>query len=477
MSVNSNIIFQSSIIKKIAVPLLCIIAAFLLSRFITSYNWIIVVGGAIFIPFIVFFFMRPKIGLLGFIATDFLLGFTASSFLSSQSFVVTAVRFIGFIVFAGWIVRIVSKSEEPKLVNAPQNIILLLYFLASIVSALFSEYPINGLLDLQTLSMQILLYFLVMSMVDSPEMVGRIVWSIVLVGVASTIVGMYQLIFLSVVRLGGMQINPNAFSIANIIFLSLILFQFHNLKSIFSKVILGILAAFIVFSIVASGSRAGLITLGLTIVLFLIQSAHRPKDVLKGILALSIMGLALLVIVNSIELPTFSKRRILDIPSPLSFFMNPLSIENRSSRQRAIQIQVAKEILSSHPILGIGPRSYIMEEDQYFAQLYNYERGHGTAPHNIYIALLTEHGILGTALFLCLIGLTLRDFRIASSVFKKQGNSTLLNWTRGIELSYISFLFFGLSSATGLRDKYLFVAIALAPVLRKIATTQEEGNL
>lgn len=312
-------------------------------------------------------------------------------------------------------------------------------------------------------------------MVDSPEMIGKIVWTVVLVGVASTIVGMYQLIFLSVVRLGGTKINANSFAIANIIFLSLTLFQLHNLKSIFSKVLLGIVAAFLVFCIIASGSRAGLITLGLTIMLFLIQSAHQPKNVLKGILALSAIGVILLVIVNNLEIPTFSKRRILDIPSPSSLVMNPMNIKEDSARNRALQIQVARAMFLSNPVLGLGPRSYIMEEDSYLAQLYNHERGYGTSPHNIYIALLTEHGMLGTILFFCLIGLTLRDIRIAGSAFKKQDYSTLLNWTRGIELSYVGFLFFGLSSATGLSDKYMFVVIGLAPVLRKIATQKEEN--
>jgi len=278
---------------------------------------------------------------------------------------------------------------------------------------------------------------------------------------------MYQLLFLSIRRLGGTQINPNEFAAANITFLSLMLFQLYNLKSIFSKFLLGIVTAFLVFSIIASGSRAGLITLVFITVLFLIQSAHQPKDVLKGILALSAIGVIFLFIINSLEIPLISKRRILDIPSPSSFVMDPMSIKESSTRNRALQMQVAKEMFLARPILGLGPRFYIMEEEQYLVQLHYYRRQ--SSPHNIYIALLTERGILGTFLFLCLIGLTLRDFRKAGSCFRKQRNSTLLNWTRGIELSYAGFLFFGLSSATGLSDKYMIVAMALAPVLRKIA--------
>jgi len=473
MSVNSNIIFRSSIINEIAVLLLFIIIAFLLPRLITSYGLVTIAGGAILIPLMVVFFMRPKIGLLGFIATDFLFGkpaFAVSSSLSTEFFTVSAVRFMGFIVLVSWIVRTLVRNEKLKFVKAPQNVILLLYFLATMASALFSKYPFNGLLDIQTLGMQIALYFFVMSMIDSPKMIERIVWTMVLLGIASTVVGMYQIIFLSVRRLAGTRVNPNLFASTNVTFLSLMLSQLFNSKSKYSRVLLGIIAAFLVFSIILSGSRAGLITLGFITVLLLIRSARRPKDVLKSFFVLSAIAAIFVVLLNSFGINASTKLRILRIPSPLSFVMNPMSVEEQSARNRALQIQVAKEMFLARPILGHGPRTYIMLGHLYYPTKYRSGMEFDRSPHNIYIALLTEHGILGTFLFLCLIGFTLRDFRKAGLYFRKQRDSTLLNWTRGIELSYIGLLFFGLSSATGLSDKYMFIAMALAPVLKKLAT-------
>ena len=315
-------------------------------------------------------------------------------------------------------------------------------------------------------------------MADSPVIIKRIVWILVLVAGVSVIIGIYQLIFLPVViRLKGTRLNSTTFAATNIIYLPVILFQLYNVKSVFGKVSLAILAAFVAFNIVSSGSRAALITFGFVIVLFIMQTIHQRKGFPKGILVIFAVGVIFLILINSVEIPIVAKRRIFDIPSPLSYVMNPTSIEESSARRRALQIQVAKEMFMDSPILGHGPRTYIMLGHLYYPSQYYSEVEFYRAPHNIYIALLTEHGILGTVLFLCLIWLTFKDFRRAGSSFRKRGNSTLLNWTRGIEISYAGFLFWGLSSATGLSSKFMFIAMALAPVLRKFATQRNTTKI
>lgn len=471
MRVDSNPVFRSPTMKRVLVGVLISAIAFLLGRFVAGYSPAIVLLGTVIIPTVLVFFFRPRIGVLGLIAVDYLLGFVASSSMSRQAVAVTGVRFIGLIVFAGWLVAVLLKTERVRLICAPQVVFLILYFFASALSAFFSEYPVNCLMKLQTLGMQITLYLIVVSVVDSPVMVGRIVWTMVLVGVASTLVGIHQLSFSSIIRLEGTLQNANTFALGNIIFLSLTLSQLRNVRSLAGKFLLAVLVAFLAFSIVASGSRAGLITLGLTIVLFLVRFADRLRDATKDILVLSSIGILVFILIRHIGIPDYSRTRILDIPSPIAYLMDPRSIKEGSARERATQLQIAKRMFSSNPLLGLGPGSYIEEEGYYFFQLYGYNpRDKAQTAHNIYIALLTERGILGTVPFLLLIWFTLREFERAASAFKKRGNSKLLNWTRGIEISFISILFFGLSSATELQSKYLFIAMALAPVLRSLST-------
>ena len=74
---------------------------------------------------------------------------------------------------------------------------------------------------------------------------------------------------------------------------------------------------------------------------------------------------------------------------------------------RDLKAALALQEFDEHPVIGIGTGRYAHAEAAYYAETMTKAGLNGTNPHNIYLQVLCENGIVGFILFAIFIGCTL----------------------------------------------------------------------
>jgi O-antigen ligase len=133
------------------------------------------------------------------------------------------------------------------------------------------------------------------------------------------------------------------------------------------------------YSIVLTASRAGLMAFFLA-VLFLLYSLTRLQAS-RGILALALVGVLLMYALGQIPEQSFAR---------MSTLMDEL--QKGTWNDRLIIWQAGLEVASHHPVLGTGAGTFRVAVASYL---------HGEfAPHNAFVAITVEEGVVGTTLWL-----------------------------------------------------------------------------
>ncbi|HEU0023644.1 MAG TPA: O-antigen ligase family protein [Thermoleophilaceae bacterium] len=141
--------------------------------------------------------------------------------------------------------------------------------------------------------------------------------------------------------------------------------------------------------------------------------------------------------------------------------------------------KVAGRIASDHPIAGVGLNNYRVYAPRYVdgpgeLTFVNFiaERPH--VVHNVYLQMLVEVGIVGTALFLILAGGALAAAMRAARQYERNGDLESAAFGRGVFVAILAGLAasFFISNGDGFM---LWVLLALGPVLLRDAERDSEG--
>ncbi|MDQ3449629.1 MAG: O-antigen ligase family protein [Actinomycetota bacterium] len=162
-------------------------------------------------------------------------------------------------------------------------------------------------------------------------------------------------------------------------------------------------AALVAAGIYLTGSRGSLIALGVSVGVWLLLTRPRPRTLLPLVAG----GAALLAIPGvSSRLATLSA-----VGESATAVVDP-SLRNRA----AVQV-VGLAMAEDHPILGVGLGNFIRREPEYQRATGEFISEGVIAPHNLYLELLAETGVVGLAALLLLIGsaafVTARAFLVA----------------------------------------------------------------
>lgn len=95
---------------------------------------------------------------------------------------------------------------------------------------------------------------------------------------------------------------------------------------------------------------------------------------------------------------------------------NNTSSSTESNNERRILIQIVFEEFKAHPILGVGPINF----NNYAQNVLGYRlRNNQLTPHNLYLEILSENGIIGFMLFLnilCILFKSIRNKKLDLSI-------------------------------------------------------------
>jgi len=234
------------------------------------------------------------------------------------------------------------------------------------------------------------------------------------------------------------------FSILSFIFLS----RFKKKTKVF-RLLLGGVIGILIILIFLTGSKGPMLALGFSLVLpYVIARGFRVKFTLKFIFFVIVMLVFFLYLIspllqggNPSALSTFIQRRFLDTGDT-----------SGSISGRMIYLSIAfKHILSRSPLQmifgnGLGDFGFVFDD-----------RFQANYPHNIFVELLYEEGLLGMGLFLFLIYSVIRiNFKQGRRLFSYKYEGTTLYYF--LSLFYFS-LFASMTSGDIAANFFVFVSI------------------
>jgi O-antigen ligase len=365
----------------------------------------------------------------------------------------------GLLVAMAWLGSLQSLPETA--IAALRRHRLLLVTLAVTLAWLtfslaWSEDPGSGFEDLWRWYVLALLFVVILTTVTTARVVRLILAGFVAGAVVSVVVGVFDrslsVTALNDYRFAGAAGDPN-FLAANLIPAAVLAAAL--LSDTRSRLLRGLLlGAIVVFvlALVATESRGGAVAAVAAIVAALVLFKRRRVAV--AAVAAMAVGVAALTFVSS--------------PSTWDRVTN-FQDDNGRADLRTVAWRMGKD----EPVTGVGLNNFELHSPEYVREPGALEHvglivESPHLPHNTYLQLFAENGVVGLALFLGVVGACLRAAKLAADRFEAQGEASLGTLARGVIVATIGILAadLTLSAAT---ETPLWILLALGPALLTVA--------
>lgn len=341
--------------------------------------------------------------------------------------------------------------------------LLIAYLLISLLAASLSSYPETAYKNVMLLGAAWGFVFIGLAVVDAhgfwhtlPQVV---IWSISL----SSILALFSFYFGlagfseqtlsgSLTRSVGGSIDPNNMCLMILFALPLMAHRFAYNRSPRERVLMAALVMINLVALATTHSRSGFITLLIVTVLLAFHYRHRLQPRNIGL----VMGGALLA--GTVLLATI----------PMSFWERLSTLtddwrEDAALSRRASYLDVARDAILDHPLLGAGPGVF---SDIYAhseaARLYVKDPAkRARRAHNTYLEIAVGTGLLGAVVFLALLIRVTLDFLIAERNCRLAGRIEQEDLIAGFRIGFIGMLFF-LAMFSDMYHKYLLLSLVVS---------------
>lgn len=331
-----------------------------------------------------------------------------------------AIQFLGFIILKKE--RLKTLKSIPILLKDKIFITLFLLNLLMYFSVLFAEDKRLSIVNSIRFTIYIFVYYSIAYKVETKKDSRILIYSFLSISVFSSFVSILQVIKLNFSnlhldeenRIVSFLENSNNLGAYSVMALFILLLLFLNEKNKKVKYILFVSSLLLVANIILSQSRNALLALIIGCVLIAIIYDKR------FLIASVAIPIALIIIPQS-------RARLLDILSP----------DQNSSR---IKIWKATELMiKDNPYFGIGYENYSVKYPNYIyhnKDLMVHGSYKALHPHNIFLKIQVELGIVGSIVFLLFLLLTIYTlYKYITNANNSFNKSVLI----GITVSFISF--------------------------------------
>ncbi|MCP4649458.1 MAG: hypothetical protein GY853_05165 [PVC group bacterium] len=405
--------------------------------------------------------INPFIGVLLFLLSTFVhfLASAAPEIVRMQPAVMA-----GVVILLSWAFHVMIYRDF----KMPKNK-QLLYFLGLVVCSAFSvllhEYYIY--FTVLNFVKVLILYLLVIVLVRTEQQFLIILFMAFFLNLYSAGYGIVQQFFgrggMLLERVTGLEGNPNYFSMNLILLVPFTLGLFQYYRSPLKKILIA--GAFVAFmlAIVFSFSRAG--ALGLTTVLALSIWKFFLKE--NKFHAIFIFLIILCMVI--IFLPGKYWERIESITN----------LRDVSIMHRVDGVLVGIEMMKQHPVVGVGIGRWKYEYWPVALLMPHIDAKFSTTPHNVFIEVGTNLGVIGLTFFTLMIISAFKQFKKAQKIFVEHGKPLLALTADSFWLGLIGFLICSMFAAVA-DLKIFWIIIALSVVLNELAQQirreKEEAN-
>ena len=259
-------------------------------------------------------------------------------------------------------------------------------------------------------------------------------------------------------RPGGTLGDANYYGQSLLILLPISLYLLAEGRRWLARVAGGLATLCLVLAIIFTYSRGDAVALGTVLVAGVLYKRPNPLYLLGGIVAT-------LIVVPF--LPSNYVSRLTTIVDVASSNRQAILSED-SVRGRAGASQAAVEMFLDHPLLGVGRENYPLYELEYLAGSSLAKSAKGIPPHNLYLEVAAENGILGIIVVGGLLFMTFRALFEARKRFRAAGDHTHAELAAWLAIGLLGYLV----SSLFLHGAFIWMLglqIALIVALRQIS--------
>lgn len=404
---------------------------------------------------IVIIFLRPEIGLSLFIASIF---FEECWLVGG----ITIAKAIGLVTLGAWLVRF-PFSANRRLILPQQawlTVLLLAFGLLSIFWATDEQVIVRrvimgaGLLGT---------FVVIVNIVDSPAKLQRVSSVIAIAGLVAGLLALNIYFFgelfeseLQRARIVPGQ-NPNVFAASLIPAFALFSIMVMRQQEPIQRMTWSLGHLVVTVSVLLSMSRGVMIALAAVLVLALVLARYPRQRILLFLLTLG--EVAIVIFLN---------------PEFLGRVESLVTVEARGAGRLDIWL-TALTMISTHPVRGVGLSNFPIVFFDYFRRTPGVQR-HFTemkTPHNIYLGMLAELGIIGFVILAGILG--------ASVVSAMRARHDAYQKTKGRYLQFASDIWLlglvGLLVEGFLQDiffrKFFWLGLGLVEVMKQLSSQEE----
>ncbi len=347
-----------------------------------------------------FFFIcsNPYLGLLLFMAVHFLQPVAFFPELES----LRLVRILSFVALLAWVINMMIKRKL-FFTKSIQNILIILYGLLVLGSSfMYPEYSFPFFIE----SLKVfILFFLIINLVVTERKLMIFILSIVAMGAAISLIGIYQhvkgigVVYASegIVRICGPFMDPNDFASHLISIIPLAVCFFWFFKKIVPRMIILFILFLLLTALIFTYSRGGAVGLGIVLIgvfIELLFQKSKTKWVYIG-------GIILMAVISVSFIPEKYQQRLQTVT-----LTKEAAIQSRLDAW-----QTGLEMMKSKPWIGIGLATYKYNYAAYAPS--GVDPKQMLVAHNMFINVGAESGIPSLLVFVIIIMVSFWDMIIA----------------------------------------------------------------
>lgn len=409
---------------------------------------------------------RPLFGLAAVLSLSFLEAYSVIGGVGS------ATKLVGGVVVLAWLAFVATAARDEQagrglISSVPALAAVLVLFLAwTSISLVWAEEPASGATVLQRLALNFVLFPVALVALRVPRQVKILVAVFVVGTFIAAVIGLLTGSLEEAAegeRLKGGGLNPNQLGsylvVASVLLAACAANRRWSASARTAALALAVLAIVAVFFTLSRGALVGLAA-AMVVAPFVIGRGRRV-----GAILLAVGAIAVTVGWFAAIAPDHAAERI----------TNP---GQGGGAGREDLWRVAWRMVDDNPIHGVGIGNFPVSSIHYLlrpgaTQRDSFIIDDRKVPHNIYLAVLSELGVVGLTLFLLILAISLRCALRAARAFAARGDPTMELIARGLFIALVSILTsFFFSSA--LVSKQLWLLVAMAPALQVIA---ERGDV
>ncbi len=271
-------------------------------------------------------------------------------------------------------------------------------------------------------------------------------------------------------RISGPFGSPNVYAQIILTLVPLALDRFWNESKRWIRILAGYIFVVTSLTVVFTFSRSGFVALAAVFGLMILY--YRPQ--LTSILAMLVVAI---ILVQFIPSQYVERIETLSLLRPDSDY-NPKN--EVSFRGRASEFLVGWMMFRDQPILGVGLKNYPVHYQDYSRRVGMDPRTEERSPHNLYIEVLAEQGLMGFFMFMLILWVVFRSVLEARHIFAEFEMHTNEGIVTAFGIGLVGFLMaaFFIHSAYP-RFMWLLFGIALAlprVAQNELALVKAENN-